>query len=188
MIGILGEDETDCRAVATLVRRLAEAPGWKRMPVKYKYPPTGGCAALRRKAAAYIRDLGRDGCRAAILVHDLDREGEATLREKLDAIVCPPGITRHICIPIEELEAWFWSDQHVLDAVADGLGKAALNPHLIRSPKEELIRLSRKAHGKASYSTNENESLAAKLDLALCAQRCPSFNDLQVFVRSLVMD
>jgi hypothetical protein len=80
------------------------------------------------------------------------------------------------------LEAWFWSDQGVIDIVGPGAnGKAERHPHNIRQPKEALKHLSWRAHLKPVYSTNMNEKLAEKLDLDLCAQRCPSFAALRDF-------
>ena len=146
-------------------------------------PPSGraGCAALRKAAKTYM-------CTAVILLHDLDlsRENnelndEGRLRARLAAIPVPSGIDRLICIPVEELEAWFWADQNVLDRVGPG-GKASASPHLIKRPKEQLRDLSWRAHRKYSYATTRNPELAEFLDLELCARRCPSFAELRAFV------
>lgn len=134
--------------------------------------------------------LEADGCVAAIIVHDLDRNpanntlnDEAKLRSALEAIEVPRGLERIVCIPVEELEAWFWADPDVLALV--GNGSAAASPHLIKQPKERLIALSRGANQKPRYSTNDNERLATKLNLGLCATRCPSFRAMRDFVRRI---
>lgn len=191
-IGVIGEDETDCATVAVLIRRIIDAPAGRGIAVKKKYPPSGGSGKVRRDAAKYMRELERSGCGAVVLVHDLDRapvsgelNDEATLRRKLEAIDVPRDLLRHICIPIEEIEAWFWSDHGVLDLVGKGQGKASPAPHTIRSPKEALRRLSGRAHHKPVYSTNDNPRLAEALDLARCAAVCPAFRALREFVLQL---
>jgi hypothetical protein len=60
--------------------------------------------------------------------------------------------------------------------------KAFHSPHLIRAPKEALTRLSLQANGRPLYNTNQNESLAALLNLELCAERCASFREFRDFV------
>ncbi len=133
------------------------------------------------------------GCNAFIIVHDLDRNpqndslnDEATLRETLEASASKvEGINKHVCIPVEELEAWFWSDPDVVKHVGRGKGEAKANPHLIIRPKEELIRLSKSENRKPRYSTNTNVELAEMLNLELCSNRCPSFKNLLSFLNSL---
>lgn len=188
-IGVIGEDATDCKTLAVLIRRIINAPPGAGVGIHKRYPTTGGCSMLRRKAEAYIKELSRSGCQAVVIAHDLDRnpitgnlKEEAALREDLEKIAVPSGVQRCICIPIEEIEAWFWSDQDVLDLVAKGHAKQAERPDRLIKPKEELEKNSRKAHHKAVYSTNVNERLAEKLSLAKCAQRCKSFADLAEFV------
>src|SRR5690349_913875 len=119
-IGILGEHETDCKTIAVLVRRIVP----REIGIQQRAPISGGCGALRRRAAGFMKDLARAGCSAIVLVHDLDLDpdtnyhnDEPSLRAKLERISAPSGVHRLICIPIEELEAWFWSDQKVLDLV-----------------------------------------------------------------------
>lgn len=184
-IGIMGEDDTDCRTLAAILRRIIP----KDVAIQRRSPARGGCANLRRSAHGFMKDLQRAGCSAVALVHDLDRDpnngelnNENRLRSTLESIAVPLGLERLICIPVEELEAWFWSDQVILDMIGGkGLGKASRSPHCIRDPKGELRRLSARAHHKPTYSTNENWKLAEYLNLDTCAQRCPSFSALRNF-------
>lgn len=184
-IGIIGEDDTDVRTVKVLLRRiLPDSIG-----IRTRAPATGGCARMRRCAAMFMRELVNGGCNALVIVHDLDLNPEnnqlnsiEALRQQLNKIPYPQNAERLICIPVEELEAWFWSDQDILDHVGRGGAKAALHPHSIRKPKEELRRLSAKFHRKPVYSTNMNEELAAKLNIQICAERCESFKQLHNFV------
>jgi hypothetical protein len=192
-VGVLAEDETDCDALRELINRILDDVGAPRVGVDRDWG--NGCAGLRRKARAMLRQMASKGCGAVVLVHDLDRDpangqlrDERALRAALEAIECPTGVRRLICIPVEELEAWFWSDQELLDEVAGikGKAKAAHQPELVKQPKEQLIRLSRDAGKKPRYSTNENANLAKKLNLDVCAQRCRSFREFYNFVHSVV--
>jgi len=190
-IGLLAEDETDCDALEVLVRRIATETNGSRPAVK-KFGGHG-CARLRNKAEPTLRAMVREGCTAAVLVHDLDRDpingqlnDPRALRADLERIVVPPGLSRLICIPVEELEAWFWSDPRVIQNVGRDKGKASVSPHLIKKPKEALINLSRGANRKPRYRTSDNPRLAELLDLSLCADRCPAFRDLRDFIRGLV--
>jgi len=135
-----------------------------------------------------MQSLRDAGCSAIVLIHDLDQDAENSqpkneneLRAQLQRIPVPRGIDYLICIPAEELEAWFWADQATLERIAKGHAKASAAPHSIRSPKDALRRLSAKAHGKPIYSTNMNEELARDLDLEECARRCEAFRELRAF-------
>jgi hypothetical protein len=185
-VGVLAEDQSDCDAIGVIIRRLRSDLGVNPFGAK-------GAARLKRKALPRINQWLEKGCVGFIVVHDLDRDKatgalrdqDALIRE-LEAIEYPRGAERrHICVPVEELEAWFWSDQTVLDKVARGNPvMASHHPHKIVDPKGELIRRSRR-NGKAQYSTNDNEALARILDLQICAQRCPEFAALRDFIATL---
>lgn len=186
-IGVLAEDTSDCDALETIMGAVFKerdvAPG------QYKiYSKSGkGCAKLRRKAAPWIQEFVDKGCRSIILVHDLDRNDERTLRFDMNAIAVPPGVRRLLCIPAEELEAWFFASPEALRVVlGDEAPKHAHpNPHLIASPKERLMRLSLGANHKPRYSATESPKLAAKLELDLCGKRCPAFRELRKFLHDL---
>ena len=91
---------------------------------------------------------------------------------------------RLICIPVEEIEAWFLADRGLVSRrVAHGRKcRDYLHPHAVVRPKELLQRLSCDAGGHVHYSTNDNHRLAAELSLDVCAARCPAFADLRRFV------
>lgn len=186
-IGILAEDETDCDALGTLIKRVAAEVTPANVGVDKHW--LKGCSRLRKKARSKLSAIAEDGCVAAILVHDLDRNpannmlnDEATLRSTLESIEVPHGLKRLICIPVEELEAWFWADPDVIAYVGQGQGRSVTSPHVIQRPKERLIALSRGANQRPRYSTNDNDNLATRLNLALCATRCSSFRLLRDFV------
>lgn len=190
-LGIITEDKTDFDAITVLVRRIlknAKRPAPRCLGF---FPTSGGCGQMRRKTPKWIREMARDGCEAFVLVHDLDRSGatgelndEDELRRTLGRLVDergPRGPLPHVCIPVEELEAWFWCDQALVDRLGRGSGKAHPSPHKIRRPKEALRHLAMKGRGKP-YATTENPDLAESLDLQRCAERCPAFAGLQTFI------
>jgi Domain of unknown function (DUF4276) len=187
LIALIAEDDTDCDTVRKIVQRvLGTNVGTKKWA-------SNGCSSLKRKLAAKLAVMSDAGCNAFIIVHDLDRNpqnnslnDEAKLRETLESSTSKAkGIKKHICIPVEELEAWFWSDPEVVQHVGRGRGEAKVNPHLIPRPKEELQKLSIGENRKPRYSTNMNVDLAAMLNMELCSDRCPSFKDLLSFLHSL---
>jgi len=129
-----------------------------------------------------MKDLAAAGCTSIVVLHDRDREDEAELRAVLAAIPVPTSVQSLICIPVEELEAWFWADQRVIERVGRGKGKALAEPHRLADPKGALLRLSRDEGKKPLYSVNDNKDLAEVFDLAACEQRCRAFRDLRQFV------
>lgn len=187
LIALIAEDDTDCDTVRKIIHRVL-GQGTRTKPWASK-----GCSTLRRKLPAKLKAMSKEGCNAFIIVHDLDRNPEnnslndaVKLRDALERAASEvEHINRHICIPIEELEAWFWSDPDVVRHVGRGKGEARLHPHLINKPKEQLIRLSVGENRKPRYSTNMNVELADRLNLNLCSERCPSFRNLLDFLQSL---
>ena len=181
LIALIAEDETDCDAVRVIARRVLNNQSLRIKPWAAK-----GCGNLKKDLPAKLKAMSNQGCDAFIIIQDLDRNDEAQLRITLEkASSGVKGVNKHICIPIEELEAWFWADPEVVKSVGRGKGNAERNPDLISSPKEKLIKLSAGENRKPRYSTNENVKLAERLNLELCAERCPSFKNLIEFLRSL---
>jgi hypothetical protein len=185
-IGLIAEDATDCDAVQQIIRRVLNDSSIRIIPWAAK-----GCGNLRKELSKRIKAMSNEGCNTCIVVHDLDRKNgyfndESILRASLEkSIIGLKGINRHICIPIEELEAWFWADPEIIKFVGQGQGKAYANPQLIEKPKEKLIRLSTEENRKPRYSTNMNVKLASILDIKECSIRCSSFRELVEFLRSL---
>jgi len=190
-IGVLAEAETDCLAVVEIIRRIADASNLPRPSIRTY--AAKGCAMLRRKAAEQMRLMVYAGYTVSVLIHDLDLNpennqlnDERTLRSQLEDIEVPAGMTRLVCIPVEELEAWFWADDALLKWIAgkDQRVNAPLHPHTIRKPKEKLQSLAKR--GGKPIDTNTNRLLAQKLDLNACESRCPSFHQLAHFIRSVL--
>ncbi len=187
LIAIIAEDETDCDVFRQIIHRVLGTN------TRTKSWASKSSSTLKRKLSAKLKVMTREGCDAFIIVHDLDRNpknnslnDEKRLRDHLE-LICSNinGIRKYICIPIEELEAWFWSDSKIIKEIGGEKCKANPNPHQIKSPKEALKKLSIGKNGKPSYGTNRNAELAKKLDMVECSKYCPSFRELVKFLRSL---
>ena len=140
-IGVLSEDATDCNTIGVLIRRIASEV--RESPVGINKYSGKGCSRLRKAAEPKLKLMADEGCVAAILVHDLDRDpnngelnDETELRARLEAIEFPPNLFRLICIPVEEIEAWFWSDPSLIEEIGRGKGKDHASPHLTGSPRK----------------------------------------------------
>ncbi len=191
-LGVLAESDNDCEVIRVVVRRILEAKGvgpgsWRMHPRAGK-----GCAKLRRGAARFLVELAERGCSAAVIVHDLDRSSAngslndlALLERELGAIPVPPGLKRLVCIPVEEIEAWFFASADALEKACGKPQKAHPSPHLIPRPKEKLIELSRGLNRRPRYSENDNPRLAEALDIVECTRRCAAFRELHRFVLGL---
>ncbi len=182
---MITEDDTDYEVVRKIIHRVLDKS------IKTKKWSSKGCGKLKLKLTAHLLEMSKAGYNAFIIVHDLDRNpdnnslnDESELRKKLESL-SSVVTNKHICIPIEEMEAWFWSDPEVIKYIGKGKGSANSNPDQISQPKEKLIELSKGENRKPRYSTNMNVELAERLNLGICAERCPSFKDLVEFLKSL---
>ena len=119
LIGIIAEDDTDCDTVREIIHRVIGSNiGTKKWASK-------GCGTLKRKLKAHLQEMSNVGCNAVIIIHDLDRNpqndslnNEVELFKTLEKLASNvKSIHNHICIPIEELEAWFWCDPKVINHV-----------------------------------------------------------------------
>jgi hypothetical protein len=124
-LGVVAEDDTDCDVIDVLARRILPD-----VRLRIDRRRDGGGPKLRIKAAAWMRELAENGCLSVVLLHDLDRNpsneqlrNEQELRRHLAAIPVPKGVERLLCIPVEELEAWFWSDQKLISQLGRGRGR-----------------------------------------------------------------
>lgn len=187
-IGILAESENDCKVMGTLVRRiLAEA----QVDLRYCniiHRAGSGCAGLRQRAERWLRELSARGCRIVILMHDRDRHDERELRKKLSAYQVPSSVEYHVCIPVEEIEAWFFSCEKALQFICGDRELPQELPHLVRDPKERLIEASRAVPGRPRYSPNDGARIAEVLQLDVCAKRCPAFREMRLFLQKLWKD
>ena len=184
-VGIICEDPSDYDAISQLVRRVSKKD---RMSFE-KFAPKG-CAKMMNKMSSYAETLSVKRCTALIVVHDMDRNSKENLIRSITSKIQGCSIRKKlICIPVEELEAWFLSDMTNIKNVfsLQKKPKDIPNPENVNSPKEHLEKIV-KSHSdkrKVSLSTLVNKKIAENVDLDLIRKKCPSFNDFYEFTSVL---
>ncbi|MCH7826355.1 MAG: DUF4276 family protein [Bacteroidetes bacterium] len=181
-IGLIVEDASDYESFKILIKRITNNNN-----LKFKKAIANGCGKIKRKAMSYAIDLHKRGCNMLILVHDLDRNDLLKLRVSLEDILAPSPLKYNfVCIPIEEIEAWFLSDPEGIKTLFSLKRKPKIkgNPEAISSPKEKLqdyiYFLSDKS--KIYLNTKHNALLAEKLSLLMMRKKCRSFNKFYDFI------
>lgn len=181
-IGLIVEDASDYESLKILIKRAV-----KKDRLKFKKAIANGCGKIRRKAAGYAVDLHRRGCNMLILTHDLDRNDLSKLRADLESkLSTSPLNYNFVCIPIEEIEAWFLSDPDGIKNTFNLKRKPKIkgNPETIASPKEKLedyvYQCSEKS--KIYLNTKHNALLAGRLSMTVMMNKCNSFKVLHDFV------
>jgi hypothetical protein len=90
--GVLGEDDSDAEAVATLIRRLREAHSLPR--IKVKQHGYEGCAELLRKGHAQLRAWEKAGCTCVVVCYDADKNDPSAIRQEVErSIIRASGVT-----------------------------------------------------------------------------------------------
>jgi hypothetical protein len=180
-IGIIVEDTTDYEAAKILIQRVTGKNN-----LTFKKSVSNGCGKLRRKALDYTNDLTKRGCQMVIIIHDKDRNCHNELMNELCRIVKPTKAKiKHICIPIEEMEAWFISDpQGIKDSFnLKRLPRFKGNPETINSPKEVLAEQVYLCSNKSTiFLTKHNQKLAEVVSLDKAKDKCKSFSSLVDFL------
>lgn len=181
-IGIIAEDNSDFETAKILIKRILNKDN-----LCFKKAVGNGCGKLKRKALDYVIDLKRRGCDMVILIHDLDRNDHRDLYEELmNKIENAPLDKKLICIPIEEMEAWFLGDPDGIKATFNLTRRPRFNgrPETISSPKETLGEQIYLCSNKSTIflNTKHNQKIAERICLETVKQRCPSFKQLHTFV------
>lgn len=181
-IGIIVEDTSDFESFKALIQRITNKNN-----IKFRKAVSNGCGKLRRKASSYAFNLYQKGCNMIIIAHDLDRNDYNTLMRDLEhKLSCSPANFNFVCIPIEEIEAWFLSDTDNLKSTfsLSSAPKIKGNPETIASPKEKLEEIIKiySQNTKIYLNTKHNKILAENVSLNLLNQKCTSFKKLNDFI------
>lgn len=164
-LGIIAEDDSDVAVVREMTLKLLKpkSVGFKKFVGK-------GCGKLRRKCAAWAKNLVRQGCSGVVVVHDLDTYNPKELWEKLNAAVIPAKAkVSVVLIPKREIEAWLLYDGV---AIAQAFGETSApklpgNPEDLPDPKEHLGELVWKKYRKQYLHTIHNPRIARSIDVKL---------------------
>lgn len=181
-IGIIAEDNSDFETAKILLKRIL-----KRDNLTFKKAVGNGCGKLRRKALDYAIDLRNRGCDMLILIHDLDRNiHKALIDELTKKLEGAPIARKFVCVPIEEIEAWFLSDPDSIKSTFNLTRKPKFKgrPETICSPKETLAEQIYLCSNKSTIflNTKHNQKLAEKISIDLVIDKCESFSKLHSFV------
>lgn len=184
-IGIIAEENNDVEVIYELTCKIIQENAFT---LKHWVGHGGG--KIKRKCAAWAKDLLSRGCSHLVVMHDLDRAAEKDLRDVLERCVRNSGFRRTlILIPIEEIEAWLLSDAAALESVFN-MRRSPILPHhpeRIASPKEALAEIVEK-HSNARYlNTVHNRPIAKALNLNSLS-KCPSFSGYSPFITAALME
>lgn len=178
-MGIIAEDDSDVAVLSeiTLTLLRPRAVGFRKFV-------GDGCGKLRRKCAAWARNLVQQGCPCIAVVHDLDVNDEQQLRAHLTRAIAPAGAkARVVLIPRREIEAWLLYDGDAIAVAFNENRRPRLpgNPESLADPKRHLRDLIWKNYRKHYLNTVHNSLIAKHIDVSLL-RRSGSFTPHLGFV------
>lgn len=181
-IGIIAEDNSDFETVKILIQRML-----KRTNLSFKRAIGNGCGRLKKKALDFAINLEKKGCDMLILIHDLDNNIHQKLHNDLiEKIKNAPIKNKFVCIPIEEIEAWFLSDPNSIKTTFKLIRRPKFQgkPETISSPKEKLAEQIYLCSNKSItfLNTRHNQKLAEQVTIDLVISNCESFFELHSFL------
>ncbi len=178
-IGVIAEEKNDVEVLYELTCKLIDKNAFS-----FKQFIGHGCGKLRRKCTQWAKNLLQRGCSYLVVIHDLDKYGEDTLRQELTKSVKDIHYNAHlILIPVREIEAWLLTDANALRKVF-GLTKAPKlpgKPESLIDPKKQLEELIWKSDKKRYINTIHNQKIAAAMSIEK-AKMCKSFCPYPTFV------
>jgi len=180
-VGLIAEDESDVEALKELIKRITG-----KQNIGFKHFVGRGCGKIKRKADDWAKQLKSKGCKVLILIHDLDKNNFNELYKTINDNIHPYVIAETlISIPIEEMEAWFLSDESGLKKALNlkKNTKVYHHPETIKSPKEVLGREIEKASNdtKIYLNTKHNTLIAKTISIDTMKKKCNSFKNLYDF-------
>jgi hypothetical protein len=164
-IGIIAEDDSDVAVLREITLTLLRP-----RTVGFKKFVGDGCGKLRRKCAAWARNLVLQGCPWIVVVHDLDKYDERELRTELTNAVAPARAKASVVlIPRREIEAWLLYDGEAIAAAfhEHKLPRLPGNPESLRDPKKHLRDLIRRKYRKNYLNTIHNQQIAKHIRVPL---------------------
>jgi uncharacterized protein DUF4276 len=182
IFAVLAEDRSDTDSLVVLVKRIS---GSSNATVFSK--GFSGCGELCRKAGIHIRSFADRGASHFIICHDADESDPREIKAKVETAIknkIPTDFEYCIVVPVQELEAWIIADEEAIRKAIPTFGlKAVSRPETINSPKEWLVKESRKGRSRPLYvPTIHNAKVAQHIDLDRLDEKCPSFRPLKEFV------
>ena len=178
-IGVIAEEVNDVDVLYEFTCKLVEENKFS-----FKKFVGRGCGKLRRKCTAWAEDLKRRGCPYLVVIHDLDKHNETSLRTELSNSVHHIDFDRYvILIPIKEIEAWLLTDASALKTVFNmsRLPKLPNSPEQLQDPKKFLSDIVYKNVKKYYVNTIHNRKIAAEIKISEM-ENCKSFQPYSVFM------
>ncbi len=181
-LAVLAEARSDADTMVVIIKRLLGNPRLSIMSKGFS-----GCGELRRKGTSHIRQFSARGAKRFVICHDADGPDPEPARQQVHKhIVAPAGVDQNACIiiPVQELEAWIIADEAAIQKVIPSFSlPAVFQPESQTSPKEWLVRQSRRGRSRPLYAPEmHNPRVAEHLDLRVVGGKCPSFRPLPAFL------
>lgn len=140
-IGFIAEDVSDVEVLKILITKISKKTFTSAHFVGK------GCGPIKKKIPGWSKAFTHKGVNHLLVVHDLDRNNEKSLRASLEDLVNATSFqTKAVVIPKEELEAWLLSDENAIFSALklETTPKKISHPETINSPKEHLQELVQK--------------------------------------------
>jgi hypothetical protein len=185
-IGIIAEDVSDVNSIKILIERIINRR------IGEKHYVGKGCGKIIRKCKDWSKLLYQQNCRILIVIHDSDNNLPIDIYSNVKNALEPCYFPKyHICIPIQEFEAWLLSDPIGIKLAMNiqKVPKIKGDPENINSPKEYLEKVIYAAScGSRFYiNTKHNEIITEKISINKILQKCPAFKPFHKFIKDTLL-